>query len=241
MASQTVEESFAIDAQQFAREGRLVPGYRGNFTGSQGDRNVVTVCLHVQENFLVIDRVSTPVHSSDTSIPIEFTSEPSTIGGERVRFVCVMCGRLTSRLYIPPGTSFLGCRLCHRLSYDSCQHRESGRRADLLSLGSAPIESRGPGHLLYGGQEEAGPAPEEEFAPKNPRPPGRPRTKRAYTRHQPFLAGERHTSSEGLCLRCRAYREPKDPARVTLRGGRSALRGTCPVCGAAMVQIIKKD
>ena len=108
-------------------------------------------------------------------------------------------------------------------------------------LGSAPLKSRGPGHLLYGGQEQAGPAPDEEFVPKSPRPPGRPRTKRAYTPHRPFLAGERHTSSEGLCLRCRAYREPKDPVGVTLPNGRSARRGTCPVCGAAMVQIIKKD
>ena len=78
--------------------------------------------------------------------------------------------------------------------------------------------------------------------PKHPakRPRGRPKVKRAYQRQKPFLLGERHSESEILCLKCRDFREPRDPVPVTLPNGRPALKGTCPVCGATVCQIVKK-
>jgi len=39
------------------------------------------------------------------------------------------------------------------------------------------------------------------------------------------------------CFKCRAKREMKDPQEVTLKNGRKAVRGTCPVCGTKMFKI----
>ena len=38
----------------------------------------------------------------------------------------------------------------------------------------------------------------------------------------------------GYCLKCRASREIQNPQPVTLKNGRPATRGVCPVCGAKM-------
>jgi len=39
------------------------------------------------------------------------------------------------------------------------------------------------------------------------------------------------------CFKCRQKREIKDPKQVTLKNGRSALQGTCPVCGTKLFRI----
>lgn len=44
---------------------------------------------------------------------------------------------------------------------------------------------------------------------------------------------------EGYCVKCKAKREMKDPKPVTLKNGRPASKGTCPVCGTAMMRIGK--
>ena len=36
---------------------------------------------------------------------------------------------------------------------------------------------------------------------------------------------------QGYCLKCREKREMQDPQEVTLKNGRAAMQGTCPVCG----------
>jgi hypothetical protein len=33
----------------------------------------------------------------------------------------VPCGRRAGKLYLPPGGRYFGCRLCHGLTYTSCQ------------------------------------------------------------------------------------------------------------------------
>jgi hypothetical protein len=41
------------------------------------------------------------------------------------------CGRRVARLYLPDGCRYFGCRVCHRLTYVSCQ--QSHRRTDTLA------------------------------------------------------------------------------------------------------------
>jgi hypothetical protein len=41
------------------------------------------------------------------------------------------------------------------------------------------------------------------------------------------------------CLKCRAKREMRNPQQVTLKNGRPATKGTCPVCGTPMYRIGK--
>jgi hypothetical protein len=44
---------------------------------------------------------------------------------------------------------------------------------------------------------------------------------------------------EGYCLKCRTKREIKDATKVTLKNGRPATQGTCPVCGTKITRIGK--
>ena len=44
---------------------------------------------------------------------------------------------------------------------------------------------------------------------------------------------------EAYCFKCRAKREIQNPESVTLKNGRPAVRGTCPVCGTQVFRIGK--
>jgi hypothetical protein len=44
---------------------------------------------------------------------------------------------------------------------------------------------------------------------------------------------------EGYCVKCREKREIKDARTEKLDNGRTALRGTCPVCGTNITRFIK--
>ena len=44
---------------------------------------------------------------------------------------------------------------------------------------------------------------------------------------------------EGYCLKCRTKREIKGASSVTLKNGRPATQGTCPVCGTKITVIGK--
>ncbi|MDO8614900.1 MAG: DUF5679 domain-containing protein [Dehalococcoidia bacterium] len=44
---------------------------------------------------------------------------------------------------------------------------------------------------------------------------------------------------EGYCLKCRTKREIKNATKVTLKNGRPATQGLCPVCGTKITRIGK--
>ena len=60
-------------------------------------------------------------------IPIRLQTTPTNFYGERWWFTCplivagVACERQASKLYLPPGERYFGCRVCHDLTYPSCQ------------------------------------------------------------------------------------------------------------------------
>jgi len=39
------------------------------------------------------------------------------------------------------------------------------------------------------------------------------------------------------CVKCKTKREIKDPRSVTMKTGRKATKGTCPVCGTTVFRI----
>jgi len=39
------------------------------------------------------------------------------------------------------------------------------------------------------------------------------------------------------CVKCKAKREIKNPEKITLKNGRVATKGICPVCGTKMFRI----
>jgi len=54
-----------------------------------------------------------------------------------------------------------------------------------------------------------------------------------------FRKQERGGSIEAYCLKCRSKREIKYPETITMKNGRPATQGTCPVCGTKMFRIGK--
>jgi len=44
---------------------------------------------------------------------------------------------------------------------------------------------------------------------------------------------------QAYCVKCRAKREMKDAKSITMKNGRPATQGTCPVCGTKMFRIGK--
>jgi hypothetical protein len=42
---------------------------------------------------------------------------------------------------------------------------------------------------------------------------------------------------EAYCLKCRTQREMKDSQAVTMKNGKPATKGTCPICGGSVFRI----
>lgn len=43
---------------------------------------------------------------------------------------------------------------------------------------------------------------------------------------------------EAYCVKCREKREMKDPEEVTMKNGRPAMQGACPVCGTKLFRMM---
>ena len=46
---------------------------------------------------------------------------------------------------------------------------------------------------------------------------------------------------DAYCMKCRTKREIKNAKQVTLKNGRPAMEGTCPVCGTKVVKLVGKS
>lgn len=44
-------------------------------------------------------------------------------------------------------------------------------------------------------------------------------------------------AATGYCMKCKTQREMKDAKPITMKNGRPATEGTCPVCGTRMFKI----
>ena len=58
-----------------------------------------------------------------------------------------------------------------------------------------------------------------------------------YVKYQ--VTKERRNYMEGYCVKCRAKREIKDANAITMKNGKPATQGVCPVCGTKMFRIGK--
>lgn len=47
-------------------------------------------------------------------------------------------------------------------------------------------------------------------------------------------------AEKGYCVKCKSKKDMKDEQNVTLKNGRSALKGKCTDCGTSMFKILGK-
>ncbi|MBI3911160.1 MAG: hypothetical protein HY320_09535 [Armatimonadetes bacterium] len=45
-------------------------------------------------------------------------------------------------------------------------------------------------------------------------------------------------AEQAYCVKCRTMRDIQNPARITMKTGRPAVQGTCPVCSTKIVRIL---
>ncbi len=45
---------------------------------------------------------------------------------------------------------------------------------------------------------------------------------------------------QAYCMKCRAKREMKDAKAITMKNGKPATQGVCPICGTKMFRIGKE-
>lgn len=50
---------------------------------------------------------------------------------------------------------------------------------------------------------------------------------------------ERREGMQAYCMKCRAKREMKNAKSITMKNGKPATQGVCPVCGTKMFKIGK--
>jgi len=245
MTRERVENCAVLDAWELARAGHLGEGSRAGRTWSRGGRDIAALYWHVEDDCLRPDVLLNDGVIAEHPWPLELTRTRTSFGSERVWFLCPMLGERVRKLYLPPQGYNFACRSCHSLSYASRQTRAPGRwnemtlrdklaKYALLNKPSLPDETG----LDFSFLDDLNHGLAKKTA-SGPRPRGRPKEKRPYHRTTPFLAGKRPSERHGLCMRCRDYREPRDPQAVTLANGRSARKGTCPTCGATMILIVK--
>ncbi len=46
---------------------------------------------------------------------------------------------------------------------------------------------------------------------------------------------------QAYCVKCKKKQTMKEPEQITMKNGRPAVTGTCPVCGTKMFKIGKMD
>ena len=60
---------------------------------------------------------------------------------------------------------------------------------------------------------------------------------RACLRGGPTRVGGILVAAEAYCVKCKTKREIKDAVQITMKNGRPATEGKCPVCGTKMFKI----
>jgi hypothetical protein len=120
----TVEQFLILDAHTLVRDHGVRPGSTGTLICTDPPTGKCTALADfsidvrdADEDSLTLQLSTSGGGEAVSSIPIEATFPH--IGGRRWWFLCPYCGERRARLYYRRG-SFL-CRVCHDLTYRSCQ------------------------------------------------------------------------------------------------------------------------
>ena len=155
-AKRTVEECLLLDVNKLARGGMIRATsyvhsliWTNTRTGKQTASVGYTCTLSGGEwVFTLIYTTSrNGGEKQDVRLPIRLQVTRPNYGGERWWFTCPLvvggraCERRVSKLYLPQGGLYFGCRHCHDLTYTSCQesHKYDGLwRRIAIDVGSTP-------------------------------------------------------------------------------------------------------
>jgi hypothetical protein len=144
----TVNNGLTLDINQMVRDGLFLHGQakvmgsiKWTNTRTEEQTGAMGFIIEPRENDGFIFRVSYTItrregDKQDFDYPLELQTTRPHYGGRRWWFTCPLvvnglpCYRRVSKLYLPPGAKYLGCRHCYDLTYRSCQ--ESDKRINRL-------------------------------------------------------------------------------------------------------------
>jgi len=52
------------------------------------------------------------------------------------------------------------------------------------------------------------------------------------------VLNRRRGAMEAYCVKCKSKRQMQDGEKVTMKNGRPAMKGKCPVCGTGLYRIL---
>jgi hypothetical protein len=144
MKKDTVEDCRFLDMNRWMREGILREGIRryGGWTWCDAHTGEQTSSIGYELD--TTDMTSPWIRLyytfTESQVKIDYRVHLQTtspyFGGLRWWFTCSLlvkgraCQRRVSKLYLPPGDQYYGCRHCYGLTYTSCQ--ESDKRVSFL-------------------------------------------------------------------------------------------------------------
>jgi hypothetical protein len=135
-AKNTTEGYRSIDVRWLKREGMLSPGANRRITWSRGGEITGSINVRSEPDRVILDYRQRD-HGGEwqaENYPVNLTTTPCHIGGERHWFLCPAhgCGQRVAVIY---GGGIFACRKCHQLAYPSQREDPSDRavrRADRL-------------------------------------------------------------------------------------------------------------
>jgi hypothetical protein len=134
-AKSTTDDYRTLDVRRWAREGVLVPGYRGGWQWARNGEIVASIQMRAEQDRVILNyRHRSNGEWKNEQYPVRVVRTPCNLGGERLWFICpaVGCGRRVAILY---GSGIFACRHCYQLAYASSREDAGGRatrRADRL-------------------------------------------------------------------------------------------------------------
>lgn len=162
-----VEACRSLDANRWMREGilRVETRQRGLWCWFRdAERNETSASISYEVNTTEARpwvRLSYTFTKSgeDFDYKVLLTTTQPRFGGLRWWFICPLvvdgraCNRRVSKLYLPPGARYYGCRHCHNLTYTSCQEHDKRvsalrRNPELLAALLADVEYASPSQLF---------------------------------------------------------------------------------------------
>jgi len=135
-AKNTTEGYQSIDVRWLKREGMLSLGANRRITWSRGAEITGSINVRAEPDRVILDYRQRD-HGGEwqaENYPVNLTTTPCHIGGERDWFLCPVrgCGRRVAVIY---GGGIFACRKCHQLAYPSQSENPADRavrRADRL-------------------------------------------------------------------------------------------------------------
>jgi len=134
----TVEECRFVSVSLFREAVSEVVSYGTPRSGSirWSDGGTASLRLEMMEGDPWV-HLDYSLHGRTAAFSVRLVTTSPPVGGVRWWFVCPLvvngtpCRRRVSKLYLPPGADFFGCRTCYRLTYRSVQ-THNGRVAAFL-------------------------------------------------------------------------------------------------------------